>query len=162
MSVREIMQDSAFRPSTQDVLNLGVSASSFWIRFKVANESAGRLALELSQPSIDFAALYTVSGDSVLAVIEEGEHLPFSARQYKHQNYIFDLKIPPGEEREFLLKVRSLEQISLPLYIGNMQDIYESLLHTDIIFGVFFGIILVMFLYNLFLYFTVRDSSYLY
>ncbi|HAL81226.1 MAG TPA: hypothetical protein DCO83_02490 [Mucilaginibacter sp.] len=35
-------------------------------------------------------------------------------------------------------------------------------LAKNILFGVFFGIILVMFFYNLFIYFVVKDTIYLY
>jgi signal transduction histidine kinase len=40
--------------------------------------------------------------------------------------------------------------------------VFEANLEKDFVAGLYFGIVLVMFLYNLFLYFTVRNSAYLY
>src|SRR5690606_20334913 len=54
------------------------------------------------------------------------------------------------------------EQITLPLNVGETQYIYETLVKKDLIFGLFFGVILIMLFYNLFIYFTVRDPAYIY
>jgi len=60
------------------------------------------------------------------------------------------------------MKVKSGEQIQLPLLIGEHQTIYEDLIQKDLVFGLYIGIIIVMAIYNLFVFFTVRDKSYLY
>lgn len=51
--------------------------------------------------------------------------------------------------------------MQLPLTLGTTKSIYESLLNKDIIFGIYAGIILVMGLYNLFIFFVVRDRVYI-
>jgi len=162
MSFREVMEHGAFHPSAGQVLNLGLSGSAFWIRFTIDNRADRQLLLELSQPTIDYAALYILQPGKEPAVAEEGEFRAFSKRKYKHQNYIFDLGVPPQGTRTYLLKIRSSEQIILPLSIGARQAIFESLLTKDVILGLFFGVIMIMFFYNLFIYFSVRDSSYIF
>jgi signal transduction histidine kinase len=48
------------------------------------------------------------------------------------------------------------------LKIGTPKTVLEDLLSKDMLFGLYAGVILVMLFYNLFVYFTVRDSIYLY
>jgi signal transduction histidine kinase len=163
MTPEEVLQQAGFQPSTQDILNLGLSESTFWVKFTITNLSGSDyLLLELAQPMLDYAALYTVGSDGQINMTEESKLRPFSARKYNHQNYIFDLNVPAQQTRTFLLKVWGREQITLPLNVGETQYIYETLVKKDLIFGLFFGVILIMLFYNLFIYFTVRDPAYIY
>jgi signal transduction histidine kinase len=163
LSMKEILSSQDFKPSNQEVPNLGVSASSFWIKFQVKNiSSSDELLLELAQPTMDEVEFYTILPDGKYTVERLGEHLPFKERKYNHQNFLFRLTIPRNETHTFLLKVKSGEEIQLPLSIGLPKSIFESISTKDLISGIYFGIILVMIFYNLFIYVTVRDKSYLY
>lgn len=50
----------------------------------------------------------------------------------------------------------------LPLILGPPKEMAEKLLTNDLVWGIFIGLILVMVIYNLFIYISVKDSSYLY
>ncbi|HSZ26240.1 MAG TPA: 7TM diverse intracellular signaling domain-containing protein, partial [Cytophagaceae bacterium] len=91
-----------------------------------------------------------------------GEYKVFSERKYNDPNYIFDINIKTNQTQTYYVKIKSGEQIMLPIIIGTTQKVFENISAKDTIFGVYFGIIIVMLLYNLFLYFTVRDHSYLF
>ncbi len=162
MSLEDVMASERFAHVNQQVINLGVSNSTFWIRFTVANQTDHKLLLELSDPTTDCVALYTLHPGKEPTVVEAGEFLAFDKRKYKHQYYIFDLNVAPQEACTYLLKVKSREQIMLPLSIGTRQNIFEFLMTKDLTLGLFFGVILIMFSYNLFIYFTVRDNTYIF
>ncbi len=162
MSLEDVMTNGTFHRVNQQVINLGVSNSTFWIRFTVNNQADRQLLLELSQPTTDYAALYILHPGKEPTITEEGEFHAFGERKYKHQHYIFDLKVSPQEECTYLLKIKSREQIMLPLSIGTRQSIFEFLMTKDLSLGLFFGVILIMFSYNLFIYFTVRDNTYIF
>ncbi len=162
MSLEDVMTHGVFHPVNQQVLNLGLSDAAFWVRFTVSNQGNRQLLLELGQATIDYAGLYILSPGQEPVLVEEGEFRAFGERKYKHQHYIFDLAVPPQEERTYLLKIRSNEQITVPLSIGIRQHIFESLMTKDLVLGLFFGVMVVMILYNLFIYFTVRDNTYIF
>lgn len=157
------VKSAAYKPATTNVPNLGVSNSTFWVKFIVKNESENdRLLLELDQPTIDEATLYTIEADGRTTEQAEGEFKKYSERRYNNQNHVFDLHVQQGETHTYYLKVKSAEQMVLPMFIGDAKPVMESLMNKDVIFGIFFGIMLVMLLYNLFIYFTTRDKGYLY
>ncbi|MCW8939626.1 MAG: sensor histidine kinase, partial [Flavobacteriales bacterium] len=77
-------------------------------------------------------------------------------------HYLFDLNIPKDETKTYYLNVKSNEALQLPLKIGTTINVYDQIKNRDLLSGMYFGIMLVMILYNLFIYFSVRDKSYLY
>ncbi len=152
-----------FVASTQKVPNLGISSYTHWIKIEVTNNTSfSQLLLELAYPTIDFIEFFDPQSDGSYTTVNMGETFSFMERKYKHQNFIFDLHVPQYQTRTFFLRVRSGEQIQLPLNLGTPQAIFEANVVEDLISGIYFGIILVMLFYNLFLYFTIRDLSYLY
>jgi sensor histidine kinase YesM len=106
--------------------------------------------------------LYSILPNGKNTSITMGEHLPFSSRKYKEPNYLFDLNIPKNEVRAYLMKVRSREQMMLPLSIGNSRPIFDKIKYKDIFSGIYIGLMLTMVFYNLFPYISLRDKNYLY
>jgi signal transduction histidine kinase len=162
LTPEQVINSKDFVASTRAVPVLGISKSSFWLKFKVCNQTdLSALALELATPTLDSVKLYSFVGNA-FSSLPTGEYVPWYNRVYKSQNYIFNLYIPRNETRLFLLKISASDPIEVPLMLGTSQTIIESNLIKNLIFGLYAGIILVMFFYNLFIYFTTRDRSYLY
>lgn len=142
------------------LINLGVSSSCFWLKFTVKNEGqSSHLQLRLDHPILDQVIFYHSSDTKGL---ELGDEHPFNFRKYKNPDFIYDLDIPQGTSKDFYLRVRGNEQIVIPASIGNPVTMEGISSLKEMLFGIYAGIILVMFFYNIFLYFTVRDKSYLY
>ena len=163
LSVNDVCKKNAFTLNPQTVTNLGISNSAFWIKLNITNQSTQEnLVLGASNPILDEVDLYEVSENGNIRLGKLGDKFPYMYRIYNHQNFLFDIRIPVNETRIYLLRVKSWEQILLPLFIGTPKFVMESNLTHDLIFGIFFGIMLALVLYNLFIYFSVRDSSYLF
>ena len=163
LSLQQVLSSKDFKKSTDLVPNLKISPSTFWIRMTVANHStSGNLGLQLEYPTLDSVTFFSSLPAGGYATLVTGEFDHVNARPHQHQNYIFDLDIPPGATRNYLLKITSSEQIQLPLTISTLKHISETIYTKDLIFGLYAGIIIVMLLYNLFLFFSVRDKAYLF
>lgn len=163
MSVEQVAASSNFAPLQED-RNFRTTDASIWLKFSVANrtETNGML-LELAYPILDEVELYVVNSPGNIALVERsGEKVPISARRYKYSAFVFPLEVDADAEGTYLLKIRSQEQIMVPLRIGSVESIPEFIQEETIKVGVYIGIILIMFLYNLFLFFSVKDRTYLY
>ncbi|NQX96436.1 MAG: ATPase, partial [Flavobacteriales bacterium] len=159
----EDVRNKEFIKTESAVPNLGISKSDFWIKILITNNTTRKdLFLELSLPIIDHIEFYSQTNGKHFNVITTGDEYPFYDRKYNDPNYLFDIDIPKGETRIFYLKIRSNEAIQLPMKIGTKTNIYYQIKNRDILSGIYFGIMLVMILYNLFVYFSVRDKDYLY
>ena len=150
-----------FQKSTQDAPNFGFSSSTWWIKFTVKNDTHDKnLYLELGYPLIHSAELFPA--DDVTAVQRVSGHDSFYARSTKHQNLVFRLKIDKGKSRTYYFKIKEETQIVLPLFLRNQGGFFDAVLTSEILAGIYTGILFVMMLYNLFLYFSIREDSYLY
>ena len=152
-----------FQSTGQSVPNLGISKSTFWIKLSVYNSSSNQdLILKLGAPMIDNIEFFYPNDLNKYHSIITGESEPFKTRKYKDPNFIFDISIPNKTQKTYYLKVSSAEDIVLPITIGSKDITFEKIKKMDILSGIYIGIMLVMILYNLFIYFSVRDKSYLY
>lgn len=162
LSFEEVISKE-FTPSKSPVPNLGISKSNFWIKIPITNKTENEhLILELSLAIIDNVDFYYYTNDNQIISIKTGDAYPFDKREYKDPYYLFDLNIPTGETKTYYLNVRSNEALQLPLKVGTIITVYDQIKNRDFLSGIYFGIMLVMILYNLFIYFSVRDKSYLY
>lgn len=155
--------DSTFVKSNVDILNFGISYSAHWLRFRVRNATNDPLIyLELRQPLIDEVVVYDVTSPGIIDTVGYGgDAFPFGVRQLSHPNHFFGLQISPNETREFLVKIRGGEQIQGLFVLSSVQNTMRYISLTDILFGLYSGIILSLFFYNLFIYFTVREKVYI-
>jgi len=151
-----------FSPSHGDVINLGVDKKIHWIRFTVVNGSAeNKIIMNLAHPIIDEVGLYVLYPDGHVDSTLIKESMPVQKRAFSHQNFIFSLRIAPGDSAVCYLSLKSNKQILVPLSLGSTQSVMHSISITDLLSGIYFGVMIVMLLYNMFVYFSVRDKSYL-
>ncbi|MFZ6051108.1 sensor histidine kinase [Halocola ammonii] len=152
----------SFKKSDQRVPNLGVTEKISWVRFTISNDLGYESTfLELAKPSIDEVTFYFPDGKGDYDSLKTGYQKPINNRNFRYQSYIFDLDLDPEQSKTFYLKVKSADQIQLPMYLCTERALFQKLLIKDLLFGVFSGIFLVMFFYNFFLYLSTRDRTYL-
>jgi signal transduction histidine kinase len=151
-----------FTSLNSKVPNLGITESSFWLKFTVTNKTrTSNLKIELSLPTLDKVNFYYFSNNR-WNVIKSGEDFVFHERVYNDPNYIFDCEVPESKARTFFLKVSSSEGIQLPIILGSTKAIYEHQKNRDLLSGIYLGLMFVIIIYNLFIYFSVRDRSYIF
>lgn len=161
LSISDVLNNKNFILSNQLIPNLGISESTFWIKFTIKNLcEVESLVIEVQNPVIDEIELYPIGEPSLTRKM--GEFKAYSHRVYDHQNYIFDIRIPKNEQRTYFFKVKSAEQLQLPLELGTPKSIFEGIIAKDLVFGIYIGVVLVMCFYNIFIYFTVKDFNYIF
>ena len=156
---------SKFVQSSTDVPGYGVTDSAFWVKINVQNNTLTDklLLLELDQPQFDEVKLYTRnSANEDFVERTTGDQYPFSSRDIEYYNYVFKLNLPAKSENTFYLRLVMNGPTSIPLYLWEPESFfsYASLVMAG--FGAFFGMMTVMLVYNIFLFFSMRDISYLY
>lgn len=152
-----------FTTTKSDVPNLGISNSVFWVKMNIINLSdEEKLMLDLSLPTLDQVDFYFPNNNGVYDSIAAGERFRFYQRKYIDPDYLFDLSIPVNEGRIFYLKISSKEGIQLPIKIGTSEVINAHIRNRDVLSGLYFGIMLAMIFYNLFVFISVKDRNYIY
>lgn len=160
--IRSIAKSSEFQALDKKVPNLGVRKESAFLRFKVQNKSQDFfLNGFIDNSAIDEVELYQIES-SVKMIVSSGESRSFNERGSEHPNVNWQFFIQPGSTQEYILRVKSGEQLLVPVKIGKEKYINAEQSTKELFYGIYLGCILVMLVYNLFVFFTVRDKVYLY
>ncbi|WP_085612559.1 MULTISPECIES: hybrid sensor histidine kinase/response regulator [unclassified Pseudomonas] len=157
-----------FKPHDKATLNAGYSRSAFWLKidlhYRPTHPSAQRSwLLELAYPPLDHLDLYLpdAAGDYRL-VRQTGDALPFASREIRQNNYLFDLAFKPDQQRTVYLRLSSEGSIQAPVTLWSSTAYLEDQPVRLYVLGIIYGVLLGMLVYNLFIYLSVRDTSYLY
>ncbi|KRW62772.1 hybrid sensor histidine kinase/response regulator [Pseudomonas sp. TTU2014-080ASC] len=157
-----------FRRHPVQTLNAGLSSSVFWVRVDLEYQPTGAGQthpwwLVLSYPPLDDVRLYMADADGHFRLREQtGDTLPYSSRNIKRGNYVFELQLEPGRTQTVYLRIQTQGVLLVPLNLWSPKAYLEELPVWHYLLGGFFGILVVMTVYNLFIFISVRDISYLY
>ncbi len=91
-----------------------------------------------------------------------GDRIDFSARSADHRYPNVSVSIPPGSTLEVLIGVRSTSSIQLPLRLYEPAELWAESYHEQAGLGIYYGILIALFLYNLAVLASIRDASYAY
>ncbi len=164
LDINEVIALDDFIKSDQEIPNFKISKSTFWIKIVINNDLVNdeKFVISVDHPIIDTLEYYLMKDEVIKDFLLLGENRPFKTRKYQTPSYIIDIKIDDMGEHIIYLKVRSGDQLLLPLTLGPKDDVLSFSMSNDMIFGVYVGIILIMILYNFFVYTSVDDISYIY
>jgi signal transduction histidine kinase len=155
--------EKEFKESEKAILSLQYQCDPLWITFQVQNQSKkDAIILEVDNPQLDSASLFQWNKDGKLIPLALGGDRVYKGNSLSRFKPVFGLDISPGQTVQYLLRIRSLEPLIVPLYISNKDAFFLSSQARHLVFACYIGIMLVMFLYNTFLYITIKDRSYLY
>lgn len=146
------------------VPNFGFSRSVFWFETRLQNATSRDLSvlLEIAYPSLDEVDFYVVSESGrVLDHVATGSLRPFDMRKVRHRNFLLPLTLVPEQACRVIVRVRSSVAVQVPIKLWTETSFVAENEWSSLVQGIYVGSMLVMMLYNLFLYFAVRERMYL-
>ena len=153
----------AFQPMPRGGRLAGLSKSAFWVRFRLASapDVPGPLVLEVDYPLLDHVELFEKRASGGFAHHESGNGLPFARRELAHASPAFLLE-PPGEiPKTYYLRVESTGSIQVPLILMRYDVFVAHVERSQLVLGVFHGMLVIMTAMGLLLYALMRDRLFL-
>lgn len=166
--VRSEAGAQAFRPVDTGTFNAGYSSAVFWLKVDLLYRprDAGQHTdwlLELAYPPMDYIDFYGPDAAGTLRLLAQtGDMLPFASRPFKQNNYIFQLDLAPGQIHTVYLRIHSAGSVQAPLNLWSTHAYLEAQPARIYAFGLIYGVLLGMLVYNLFIFISVREPEYLY
>jgi methyl-accepting chemotaxis protein len=146
--------------SKADSLNFGFTPSVYWFRFSIDNAGTGPMNLffEISYPLLHYVDFYIPDGKTY-RVIKTGNMYPFYHREIEDKNFIFQLKEGPGPHT-YYFRIKTKSSVNfIPSLMS--QKAYFKKIQTQLpIIWIYYGLMLIMLVYNLFIFIAIRDRSY--
>ena len=153
----------------QEVPYFAFSSSTYWLRLKIKNPEGQNkdhmnMLLELAKPLHDYLDVFIDNGSGELKIIKTGDRRPFDTREKKHRHFIFGVQTPPGHISAVYLRFQSHDGFhpTMPLVLWKADEFITHAPIQDNILGALLGTLVVIALYNLFIFSSLRDRSYLY
>ena len=156
-----------FRPVKATIPNYGFTDSVYWARYRAKNNSVKTLQyiLEVGFPLIDDLQIYVKTPGKTIdqwpRYCQGRKHL-FAKRPVYHRNYVFPVTIPRGTSRTIYMRISTGDGMIFPAAFWEAKTFARYIQHEQFFFGIYYGIIIVMILYNLFIFISVGDKNYLY
>jgi signal transduction histidine kinase len=150
---------SRFQPSQHESPNYGANSSAFWLRCALHNATQAPQSwmLESRYPLLDTVQCYTPSGVTTL-----GDAVPFSARELPYRTCLFRVSLQPNETQIVYVRIVTAGTMITACTLYSAEALFHKEYTERVLQGAFFGIMFIMLAYNLFLFFGVREISYLY
>jgi serine phosphatase RsbU (regulator of sigma subunit) len=138
--------------------------SAYWIRFKIRNEAYGDKLwlLEYFDSSIQQIILFVPNENGGYSEIAAGSNLPFETKFILHKNFEFPIPDRRHQDMVYYARVKSSHLIFMFGVIRSYERFASYALSEYYFLGIFYGIIVAMAIYNLLLFITVKDKTYLY
>ena len=156
--------DLDWQKSNASVPSFGFTESVYWLRLSFDGRELGSEAadwiLQISYPVLDWIELYMPQPDGTFQKKIMGDQLPFARREIANQNFLFRLKL--SGVQTFYLRCQTTGSMKIPLKLLNAAAFHRTNTRDNLALGFFTGIIVVMMLYNTFLWFSLRELNYLY
>lgn len=142
----------------------GYTDSVYWFRLRIRNDgdaAADRL-ISIAYPVLDHVRILSRSGEGPWSVEELGDKFTFYERPLHHRLFVIPVHFAPQQELEWVFRVETSSSMQFPLSIWEERDFFLNDQNQVLGMGLYYGIMLIMVLYNLFVFLSVREANYLY
>ncbi|SFF02966.1 Signal transduction histidine kinase [Thermoflexibacter ruber] len=163
LSIEDILSptyQAKFQKNTTNVFARPASTKVYWIKLTVQNLSSVQAWIEAGSIALWYIDYYTAEAGSYQLKLQTGFFRPEQNKAYPTN--LFWLPLPGSSQPQTVyLRIQSLRTMELPLQVGTLLSLHQNKTKTDYIVGGFVGLILMMFLYNLFLLIATKDRVYI-
>jgi PAS domain S-box-containing protein len=162
--IKKAIPQEKWQKSSRQTPTFSYTSSAYWFTVILQNRDPKPLQrlLEIAYPVLDSIDVYLQSEDGAFSVQRSGDRLPFASRPIKHRYFLFPVNLDPYQTKQLYVRVHTVSAMQVPLILWSERTFWITDQQELLVHAVYFGTMLVMVLYNLFIYLSVRDKSYLY
>lgn len=176
-SIENIFQHTDFIDSELNKVPYALADQSYWIKLTLhypsAQASSTSISTTVQSKAPPLASLILMAEHSMLDIFDVYRIEPltsprkvFSNQDYGNvssQNVYPNTKLELNKfgQSEYLIHVKNSGPPNIPLLLFTPEDFEQRLLLSQLIYGAFIGILLIMAIYNLVLFFAAKDKVYL-
>ena len=161
MDLREAFASDRWQSLEGESPNFGYIRDTVWLRIPVSAIPGERKLLEIRYPQLDEITFYLLENGVVRQRIPTGDHFPFDQRQIQHRNFLFSFETNPKNDYQVILRVRTQGAMQIPVRLWNPRDFFEATTIEDQMHAIYYGILIMVIFFNLFIFLALRERMYL-
>ena len=147
---------------TEQVVSFGLVKPTYWfiIRVKNAFPAVNDWLLEIAYPPLDSVEIFTQNSTGGWSSVVMGDLMPYRQRVVKTRTYVVPLFLQDTLVHTLIVRVNTESSMQVPMILRHSLQFTEAMTRTEIGYGIFFGVMLALALYNGFLYISLRSLYY--
>ncbi len=154
------LNGKALKSSSDKPINFGSGINPIWLKISFDPENDISKVLHLRCPYIQKLDFYTVE-DQIITYTKSGKYADLNTKGgLKPKDFAWTLKFKKNLKKDVFIRIDTNSPLIIPLTLKTFDSYVNYRSNTYILYGLYFGILIVMFLYNLFIAITLSDKTY--
>jgi diguanylate cyclase (GGDEF)-like protein len=156
------LSEQRFRPLPDGDSSFGFQTGAYWFHATLLNRNPAeqRWLLVQDYALSDKIDVYARYPDGHLVHYVGGDSHPFEQRSIRYRHPNFWLNLPLDTPVQLFVRVESQSSMQVPLSLYTPTAFTELARNSELGIGIYYGILLALFFYNLVLWLALRDASY--
>ncbi|MEJ1239040.1 sensor histidine kinase [Chryseolinea sp. T2] len=142
----------------ESLANFGFDRTPYWFRMQISNASSvPQWLMEINFSPLDRVDFFIQDETGAWTHKISGDTFPIEIRDELHRHPVFGFSFQQGEQRTIYLRVHTTSSVQVPIVFWTKEEFSRVSSHIQWLNGLFYGAMLLMTLYQLFLFLSVRD-----
>lgn len=158
--VRQPAWARQFRPGNTIPTTMDHPGSAYWLRLVV--QARGPLRqhwyLEMFDSHLNGVQFFSADGSAPTLT---GSDFPLATRKFPYKNFLFRLPLQPDQVQTYYLRLTSTSKTTFLSRLRTEQPLAVHFQNEYGLLGAFYGVLLIMVVYNLCLYLFIGEQTYL-
>lgn len=160
LSLNQAIQEPGWQPLSDRSPNFGYINDPIWLSFRIPPDPKINL-LEIGYSHLDHIRFFLLRDGKIVDRMVSGDRLPFSERPIQYRNFLFPFEHDDSADYRIVLEIRSKGAMQVPLQLWNSQAFFENAFREDLAHAVYYGILITVIFFNVFIFFALREPIYL-
>lgn len=140
------------------------TSSAYWVKMTLDIPERGerQWLLEFYDQTIDHVEAYIPQANGSFKRLVMGDMYDFNQKPFKHKNFEIPISTELDGLHTFYFKIRSHAYADIRIAVRTIDRFIYYALNEYFLYGIFYGMILIISLYNLLIFTAIREVKYLY
>jgi len=162
ITVAAIRGSDNWQSINRSTVNFGPIDAVLWLRLEVQAKTDDDWVLHVAYPQLDFIDNYSYLNGKPLPEVHSGDLRDFNKRPIDHANFAFPYALNTQDTLVVYLRVKTQGAAEVPIWLKSKKLFNKNNENRALVRGFINGIFIVMLLYNLFIYVSIRERVYLF
>ena len=153
----------AFKVMQEEELSFGFTSSVYWFKISLVDHSDKKIKqwwLDIDYTLLDDIQIYQDRDGDMSLLLHSGDEEKFSERQVQWRTY--SAILDTSKDSIIYIRVQTQSSMQVPIKIYSSTEIVKKKQGETLFYGFFYGVLLLIIFYNIFLFFVWSDRNYLY
>jgi signal transduction histidine kinase len=154
----------AFKQAHDNTLNFAYTKSAYWLQleYKDISPANKHWYLEVNYSLLQCLDFYIPDENNNYIIKRMGTDRPFIDRDVSHRSYVIKIPKNNSDKKTLYIRVETSSSMTLPIKIRSVNNFLEHTQIDYLIKGFIYGALLILSIYNFFIFISLRDRYYLY